>query len=220
MRILLFYSALVAILAAPPVVAGGAREFQVAPVVSLSDGTTKGAAWLKRGNNEVEGRIMTDVGMSGVPVTVWWLVWDKPGQCENPIFDPDGNLRALCNPSMGDSPSAVIFASSAIAASDGLGSGVLNARMRLVAGEEAGGEGPCCRGLLPRGKGRTSEIHLVVEKHDPPGMGGTTWAEELTVPRGGAIRGVPFLPATMPRQSTTRRPSLPAVILPQSVTRR
>jgi len=197
MRKLLFGSALIALLAAFPAAADGGRTFQVAQVNDLADGTAQGAAWLKRGHRAVEGRIMTDVKMAGVPVTVWWLVWDKPQECQNPIFDADGNLRALCNPSAGDSPSAVIYATSAISAADGIGSGVINAHAHLVAGEPAGDDGPCCRGMLRRGKVKTSEIHMVVEKHDRPETSGRTWQEELTRPQGGAIRGVPFLPPIM-----------------------
>lgn len=178
------------------------RSFQVEQVVNLANGQpANGAAWLKRGKNKLEARIMTDVGMPGMPITVWWLVWETPGNCNNPIYDPDGNLRGLCNPTMGDDPSAVMYASSAISASDGSGGGVINAHAHLMAGEAAGGElQPCCFGMLPKGKGKKAEIHVVVEIH-PGSMeaGFRGWPVELTVPNGAAIRGVPFLPVVMPR---------------------
>lgn len=177
------------------------RTYQVVQVSDLTTGQLgNGAAWLKRGKNRLEGRIMTDAGMPGMPTTVWWLIWANPGDCNNPIYDDDGSLRALCNPGAGDEPSAVMYASSAISAADGLGGGIINAHMHLKSGEAAGGEfQTCCFGMLPKGKGKKAEIHMVVETHpnptDPMFRG---WPLELTVPNGNAIRGVPFLPVDMP----------------------
>jgi hypothetical protein len=178
------------------------RTFQVVQISNLPGGEPgNGAAWLKRGRNKVEGRIMTDAGMPGMPTTVWWLIWKAPGDCNHPIYNDDGSLRAMCNPGMGDAPSAVMYASSAISASDGSGGGIINAHTHLKSGEAAGGEmQPCCFGMLPKGMGKKAEIHMVVETHPGPlGDGFRGWPTELTVPNGNAIRGVPFLPVEMPR---------------------
>lgn len=192
--------------------ADGGRVMQVVQVNNLEPGGSgaTGAAWLKRGNNEIEARIMTDVGMAGYPITIWFLIWADPGSCMNPFYDGEGNLLGLCDPTMGDGAllTAVLNMSGAISASDGDGSGVINVNAHLVAGEEAGGD-YCCFGMLPPGKGKTSEIHMVVEKHplpdkplsDPfPSTPFSTWQLELTTPKGPpfTIRGAPFLPAIMP----------------------
>lgn len=178
------------------------RTFQVGQVSDLTTGQPgNGAAWLKRGKNKVEGRIMTDTGTPGVPTTVWWLIWNAPGDCNHPIYSEDGSLLANCNPGMGDAPSAVMYASSVISVPDGLGGGIINAHAHLKSREAAGGEmQPCCFGMLPKGMGKKAEIHMVVETHPgPTEVGFRGWPTELTVPNGNAIRGVPFLPVDMPK---------------------
>lgn len=142
---------------------------------------SQGAAWLKRSEVGLDGRIMVNVDSAGDPYTVWWVIFNNPEACldtNGVVLDPlTGDIVTLCNgpdlsvPAVGG---AVINASGSITASNGklkkngkpAGGGVLNANIALVAGEISGGDsGLCCFGALAIGNGKGAEVHVVVDAH-------------------------------------------------------
>lgn len=168
------------------------RSYQAADMISLSDFSSQGAAWLIRSKNGLQGRVMVNVDTAGDPYTVWWVIFNNPKKC---IYTPctvgANPLADLLNPEVGVS---IFSASGAISAHNGMPPvegvmpGVINVDIGTVAGNHPDGlfvlawpfvdEGdPIPFGdRLDRGKGFSSEVHIVVDIH--PDF--TTWAEELT----------------------------------------
>ena len=61
---------------------------EVNDLTMLADPT--GAASLVRSKKSVHGRISTTLSAPGLPVTVWYIIFNKPHKCAGPI--PDGGV--------------------------------------------------------------------------------------------------------------------------------
>lgn len=89
-RLALVLALLVAMLAtAVPADARHARQVDRAPVLTLDDGTRVGSSKLVRSH----GRIRADLRTRGLPrghaVTVWAVVFNRPGACDGPCDAAD-----------------------------------------------------------------------------------------------------------------------------------
>lgn len=185
------------------------RTTQVADMNDLTGmekTASQGAAWLKRSEDDLEGRAMVNVDEEGIPYTVWWVIFNHPEEClsdNGVVLDPvTGEIVTNCNgPDLGVAAvgGAVINASGAISASSGKkkkkkggkskGRGVVNTSFELEAGEAAGGDNqPCCFGELEPGNGNDAEVHIVVDEH----LDFTSWPIDLTTPQTNH-RGAVFL---------------------------
>jgi hypothetical protein len=164
------------------------RVFQASPVVNAGSGAEVGAAWLRRSENMVDGRIMTTVGTAGIPYTVWWVVFNNPAgcitECGPADLDADG----------GEAADVAIFnASGAISASDGL-NGVINLDLSVIGGEGAGigsqmppppaANAPPWNRVFKMNNAGCAEIHLDINIH-----------ANAPVPEGGWISAVTDGPA-------------------------
>lgn len=156
------------------------RVFQAAELVGAD-----GAAWLKRTEDHIDGRVMAKVSMANSPYTIWWVIFNNPDACfTSPCGEPDlGNAAA---------DAAVFNAGGAISAASGElkrngkpnGTGVINLNISVVAGEGAGNGSqigppvPPFMRVLNEGNGLGAEVHLVIDKHILDG----DWVTELTYP--------------------------------------
>jgi len=185
------------------------------PAASFADVTTQysevndltqvapatGAASLVRSKNAVGGRISTTLSMPGLPVTVWYIIFNKPHKCVGPIPDrgvtncgfddvfagPEGSPGGPADP-------AVINATGGISADDGIAGGSINLVYGLKGGQVGGGPNqPCCFGKFKKNNGHRAEIHLLVDEHHVF----DDWITDLFFPNPpaeGNQRGVIFLP--------------------------
>lgn len=157
------------------------RTTQVSEVLDFNEPTiVEGAAWLKRDDGSLHGRVMTNVATAGDPYTVWWIIFNAPDLC---TAGP-GGAGGLCGSADAapGSPSdpAVLYASAAISAPSEEGGGSINTDIWLEAGESSeDGAGPCCRGILNLGNGKAAEVHVIVAEH--PNF--TSWTTDLTTPQ-------------------------------------
>ncbi len=167
----------------------------------------RGAAWLKRTRHTVEGRIMAQVAEPGLAYTVWWVIFNNPAACV------DGcNGEDLGNP---DVRGSVFYGNGAIAASDGLGGGVINVNLKTSSRgiplgmfrlDDVLPERVLYEHGLDRGNGKRAEIHLVIDLHTGPVKDGTgSWVPDLTTTD---FPGIPVLGASNHRA---------AVFLPVSI---
>lgn len=156
------------------------RVFQAAELVGAD-----GAAWLKRTEDHIDGRVMAKVSMANSPYTIWWVIFNNPDACfTKPCGEPDlGNAEA---------EAAVFNAGGAISAASGElkrngkpnGTGVINLNISVVAGEGAGNGSqfgfpvPPFMRVLNMGNGLGAEVHLVIDKH----VFDSDWVTELTYP--------------------------------------
>lgn len=170
------------------------RVFQTAPVqasevppMSGMFTTAEGAAWLKRTATRVDGRVMAKVDESNTAYSIWWVIFNNPGNC-NESCGPDdlGN---------DDVDVAIFNASGAISAASGelkrngkpAEGGVINVDLSVIGGEgvNMGSQdipcpAPFCqegRGLR-EGNGLCAEIHIDINEHVFSG----DWVQELTYP--------------------------------------
>ncbi len=177
-----------------------------------------GAATLFRKKNELKANIMSLVPNPGVPVTAWFIIFNKPNKCddETVVKGPDGEVLTKCalsdisNP---DTQTAVYYAGSAISTDDGMGNGVVNIHAKTVAGKIPEGI-HINKGLgknsdvgLKRGHGFKADVHIALAIHDLPMetmLGDTSWITDLTTdhddldPMGNPlppIRAAIFVPA-------------------------
>ena len=163
-----------------------------------------GAASLVRSKNALSGRISTTLSAPGIPITVWYIVFNNPDQCSGPIFtDPVTGAMTRCDfddvfAGPGGTPGgpadpAVINATGGISASDGIALGIINLEYGLIGGQGAGGPNqPCCFGELRKNNGHGAEVHLLVDEHHI--FDG--WIADLFFPNPpaeGNQRGVIFL---------------------------
>lgn len=184
----------------------------VADLTGMHSDPSQGAASLIRSEDEIEGRIMVNVDNAGVPITVWFIIFNNPDACTGDVFvDPVTGSETSCSfddvfAGPGGTPGgpagpAVINASSAISAANGslkkngkpAGGGVVSATYELEAGAGAGGPNrPCCFGELASGNGKGAEVHLLVDEH----LIFDDWITDLFFPNPpaeGNQRGVVFL---------------------------
>lgn len=189
------------------------------PAASFADVTTQysmvtdltgpeqatGAASLERSKNAVGGRISTMLSLPGLPITVWYVVFNKPHKCSGPIFtDPVTGAMTRCGlddvfAGPGGSPGgpadpAVINATGGISTGNGMGGGSINLVYGLRGGQGAGGPNqPCCFGKLRKNNGHRAKVHLLVDEHHVF----DDWISDLffpNPPNEGNQRGVIFLP--------------------------
>lgn len=156
------------------------RVFQAAELVGAD-----GAAWLKRTEDHIDGRVMAKVNMANSPYTIWWVIFNNPKACgTSPCSAADlGNAAA---------DAAVFNAGGAISAASGElkangkpnGTGVINLNISVVAGEGAGNGSQVGPPLPPfmrdlnEENGLGAEVHLVIDKH----IFDSDWVTELTYP--------------------------------------
>lgn len=186
------------------------RVFQTAPML-VGPGSNamgeQGAAWLRRSEDRVDGRIMVQVDNANMPYTIWMIVFNNPENCaQSPcgagdlVFNLDGVGGAVFN------------SSGAISAPDGelkrngkpAGGGVINVDVEVNAGEGSNnGHAPFpplpdgmfpftdLNGILEEGNGLCAEIHFDVNEHAIFDEG---WEVELTQPEGLTHRFAIFAP--------------------------
>jgi hypothetical protein len=188
------------------------------PAASFADVTTQysmvtdltgpvqatGAASLERSKNAVGGRISTMLSMPGLPITVWYIVFNKPHNCVGPIVTDQvtgamtrcGLDDVFAGPDAspgGPADPAVINATGGISAGNGMGGGSINLVYGLKGGQAAGGPNQrCCFGKLRKNNGHRAEVHLLVDEHHFF----DDWISDLFFPNPpaeGSQRGVIFL---------------------------
>jgi len=140
--------------------------------------TATDAASLTRSKNAIGGRVSTMLSAPGLPITVWYFIFNKPHHCVGPIFaDPVTGAMTHCGfddvfACPGGSPGgpadpAVINASGRISTRSRLGDGSINLEYGLKGGKSAcgGPNQPCCFGKLRKNNARHAEVHLLVDEH-------------------------------------------------------
>ena len=168
------------------------ERYQTSNVVDLTGAAGSayvGAAWLIRSENEIEGRIMAKVSTAGEPYTVWVILFNDPGSCENMGCGEDDIIA-------GRGQASVFYGTSAISAPDGgldrnakpAGGGVVNLNFEIEGGDLPTGLFVLVPGEvipyggppgLAEGNGFGVEVHLVVDRH-PPVPAGMSWISDLT----------------------------------------
>lgn len=213
MKKLLLISFISAIFICSPAHANGGMKtiYQAADVLTLPIGmssTYEGAATLFRKKNELKANLMSLVPTSGIPVTAWFIVFNKPNKCdeENVVTGPDGEVITKCdsgdigNP---DTQTAVYYAGSAISADDGMGYGVVNIHAKTAAGQIPEGihinKGLGKKGNvgLKRGNGFKAEVHFAFVFHTSPGNS-MSWITDLTSDHDGSTGLLPPPAGTAP----------------------
>lgn len=167
-------------------------RYQTSNVVDLTGAAASayvGAASLIRSENEIDGRIMAKVSTAGDPYTLWIILFNDPGSCENMGCGEDDIIA-------GRGKASVFYGTSAISGPDGVlnrngkpaGGGVVNLDFEieggdlpndlfvLVPGFVANPPGPTG---LAEGNGFGVEVHLVIDRH-PPVPAGMSWIPDLT----------------------------------------
>lgn len=185
-------------------IADGVRVFQTAPIQASETApgsgvftTAEGAAWLKRSEDEVDGRVMAIVDKANTPYSIWWVVFNNPSSCTDPCDFDDLFIPAV--------EAAVFNASGAISAASGAlkrngkpaPGGVINVNLSVHAGEGAGNgsqapfcEADFCTNIMNEGNGLCAEIHVDINEHEFDG----DWEQELTYPENPQAFAV-FAPA-------------------------
>ncbi len=161
-----------------------ARVFQTAEVQAAApEIAAEGAAWLKRSKNRVDGRVMAKVDKANTPYTIWWVIFNNPDGCFDPVrgcgpwdLERDGGVA---------SDAAIFNASGAISAASGDGGGVINVDISVIGRESAGNgsQGPAApvpvlMNEFRKNNGLCAEIHLDINEH----AFDSDWVSELTYP--------------------------------------
>ena len=143
--------------------------------------TAEGAAWLKRTEDRVDGRVMAKVDTADQPYTIWWVIFNNPDGCIascGPADLADGGVAADV---------AIFNASGAISAATGNDGGVINVDLSVIAGEGVSNgsqDSPCPAPFCQPGRGLReenglcAEIHVDINRHVFSG----DWVQELTYP--------------------------------------
>lgn len=148
------------------------RRYQTSNVIDAAAGFNKGAAWIVRSKNGIEGRIMTNVPTAGDPYTLWVIVFNNPAACNVVCADAD-----IGNP---DAHASIFNGGGAISAGNGNEGGVVNFDFDIVAGNLPNdlfvliGEGSGLR----RNHGYAAQVTLVIDQHPSPGT--DSWINDLT----------------------------------------
>jgi hypothetical protein len=188
--------ALLSVIVANPALAD--RVFQASEMYAGPGSTAEGAqgaAWLRRSPSGIHGRVMVKVDNADTAYSVWWIVFNNPGECGGAALEPPQpcGLPDLFNPLV---HAAVFNASGAISAASGTG-GVINVDLQLKAGEGSfKGHAPFppfppefglpdINGVLGKKNGCGAEIHIDVNEHL---AFDTDWVTELTQPEGETHR--------------------------------
>ncbi|SRR5258708_5965365 len=176
------------------------RTFQSANMADVSKGmpftAAKGAAYLIRSANELQGRVMLADLIPGHGYTIWWFFFNEPTHCSTSPCTPGADF--------GPGDAGVHYASAVIAGSDGAGGGVAN-----VSFETRDGAPPTGEFVVPdlpevglkHDHGFKAEVHFLMIDHGVPAAGfpnvAGSWAFELThpLPPGATdVRAAPFKP--------------------------
>lgn len=131
------------------------------PVISLADFTAVGSSTLVRTDRGLSARVDTTELTAGDVVTLWWVVFNDPQDCEAGLPG-----LSMCGPQdhlQGRGQASVLYAAGRIAAEDGTAS--YGAHLR-VGDTSRALDGP---GLLAA---REAEVIVVAKTHGPkiPGM--------------------------------------------------
>ena len=148
------------------------------------DPAMTGAAWLNRTETRIQGRVMTTVDKSGLPYTIWVVVFNNPDYCIDGCNGEDLGLPEV--------QGSVYYGNSAISAQSPPG-GVINVDLALTDQGLADGRFRLDDALpepipiwvdgITAGNGRCAEIHLVVDEHRTPArrvQGDESWVADLT----------------------------------------
>ena len=130
------------------------------PVITFLAETTVGSSRLVRNKNGISMTLQTSGLTAGHPHTVWWVVFNEPGACENNP-DPCG-LTDLFDD---DVKADVLYAAGNVIG--GIGTG--NFAAHLSEGDDSGSIAslfglPAAEGLIDA---ETAEVHLIVRSHGP-----------------------------------------------------
>jgi hypothetical protein len=126
----------------------------------------RGHATLVRTEERVIGTFQTS-GLEPGAWTMWWIFYNHPGECQNPLFDPKGNQLSQCSfqdrliDEVGRSPG---WGSSSVVGDNGIG----NFAAVKDAGDDANGspaEVNLCCPIVTNPLG--AEIHILMRYHGP-----------------------------------------------------
>jgi hypothetical protein len=190
MKSILIKAAIVAFAVSPLIAAAdddehGVRTFQSQNMANIANGMpftpAKGAAFLTRSKNELQGRVMLADLMPGHAYTIWWFIFNHPKNCSTHPCTPGADFVP------GDA--AGYHATGVIAASDGGDGGVVNVSF------ETGDSGPPKGAFVVPGtpaaglnhdNGLKAEVHFLMIDHGVPTAGFPnvpgSWAFELSHP--------------------------------------
>lgn len=145
--------------------AGGASNPPPVPVMSFADLEPVDGAWSKllRDDNGTAMRINTSGLPAGQAFTVWWVVFNNPGECEGPCKESDLSNSAV--------EGAVGYATGHVIGANG----VAKFSAYLSEGDSLPLLNELTKGAIPVGTlndARTAEIHLIIRSHGPviPGL--------------------------------------------------
>jgi hypothetical protein len=209
MKIVASSLAIVVWLGSATAIADEPRVFQATDVFAADPAiAAEGAAWLKRSEDRVDGRVMMQVESANEPYTIWWVIFNSPENCTPPSCGEDD----VFNMSGGEEADVAVFnASGAISAARellgqpagpgnsnkwmeyALGGGVINVNISAIVGEGAGNgsqNGPIPPGMMETPpffqrdleNAMCAEIHLDINRHTCDGA--CDWVAELTYPEG------------------------------------
>jgi hypothetical protein len=125
-----------------------------------------GHSTLVRTEDRVIGTLQTS-GLEPGAWTMWWIFYNNPGECQNPLFDPKGNQLSQCSfqdrliDEVGRSPG---WGSSSVVGDNGIG----NFAAVKDAGDDATGspaEVNLCCPIVTNPLG--AEIHILMRYHGP-----------------------------------------------------
>ncbi|MDP8929096.1 MAG: hypothetical protein M3O70_11135 [Actinomycetota bacterium] len=179
--------------AAGPAV-GAPAERTTRPVISLTDFTAVGSSTLVRTDQGMSPRIDTTGLIAGDVVTLWWVVFNDPQDCEAGLPG-----LSMCGPQdhlQGRGQASVLHAAGRIAAEDGTAS--YGAHLRTGDTSRAL-EGP---GLLAA---REAELILVLKTHGPKIRG--LVSEQLRTFAGGCHDQSDVPPGAPPEMVGTPGPN-------------
>jgi len=190
MKNILIKAALIAFAVTPVIATAdddehGVRTFQSVNMANIANGMpftpAKGAAFLTRSKNELQGRVMLADLIPGHAYTIWWFIFNQPKSCSTHPCTPGADF--------GPGDAAVYHATGVIAASDGGEGGVAN-----VSFETSDGGPPTGAFVVPglpaaglkHDHGLKAEVHFLMIDHGVPTAGFPnvpgSWAFELTHP--------------------------------------
>lgn len=150
----------------------------LADVLTMGDERDVGDARLQRRRDGIAFDVHATELTSGAAYTVWWIVFNRPGNCAGECDGDDLGLAAV--------EGSVLYATGRVA--DGFGSAWFTAFLpkglvrlnRTETGRERHRLGPGLQNV------RGAEIHLVIRSHGPA-LGGAALVEQLATFNGGCV---------------------------------
>jgi hypothetical protein len=204
MKSILIKAALIAFVVSPLIATAdddehGVQTFQSQNMANVANGMpftpAKGAAFLTRSKNELQGRVMLADLVPGHAYTIWWFIFNQPKSCSTHPCTPGADF--------GPGDAAGFHATGVIAASDGGDGGVVNVSFETNEGGAPKGAfvvpGTPAPGLR-HDHGLKAEVHFLMIDHGVPTAGFPnvpgSWAFELTHPLPPGthdVRGAAFM---------------------------